>query len=125
MRLSGLTPIVNIIEGLGNDGAERTLSKVVLGRAKHSNSGVALTGVGQNSSLPIPTEISVQALQLRASLGNICRGILAFEKILRALCPDACQANMRSVDRLRGVATRMAGINSVVWDLKSLPPGLL
>ena len=112
--------VVHVITGLGRGGAESTLLQLC--SASHGSdwqhSVISLTDRGEVAAALEEAGISVIDLGMKSPLSAV-PATWRLRKILRDLDPDIVQTWMYHADLIGGLASRLAGIRSLVWGIRS------
>lgn len=113
--------IVHVITGLDVGGAELMLKRLVesySGNANFRHVIISLTGIGKVGQQLQAIGIEVSALGMRSTL-DIPRVIWRLVRLIHSSRPDVVQTWMYHADLMGGVAARLAGSCSVVWNIRS------
>ena len=107
--------IVHIITGLGDGGAEHVLFKICKYDTKNKHIVISLKGPGKYFSLLKKLNIKVYFLIL-----NFIQFINFFHlvKLLRHLKPEIVQTWLVHADFLGSIASKFAGINNIIWNVR-------
>ena len=118
MRDSGPLKIVHVISGLGQEGAETMLLKLLrtTDRAAFAPTVVSLVDRGVMGPRIEALAIPVHAIAMRRGVPSPA-GLLRLVTLLRQLNPDLVQTWMYHADLLGGLAARWVGI-PVVWNIR-------
>jgi glycosyltransferase involved in cell wall biosynthesis len=112
--------VVHVITGLGRGGAESTLLQLC--SASHGSDWqhtvVSLTDRGEVAAALEAAGIPVIDLGMKSPLSMV-PATWRLRKILRDLDPDIVQTWMYHADFIGGLASRLAGIRSLVWGIRS------
>ncbi len=107
--------IVHIITSLGDGGAENTLYKICKYDQKNKHFIISLKGPGKYFSLLNKLGVKVYCLHL--GFFSIYKFIFLL-KILRNLKPDLIQTWLVHADFIGGIAARLLGIKSIIWNVR-------
>ncbi|HWH34593.1 MAG TPA: glycosyltransferase [Acidimicrobiales bacterium] len=120
-----MTPIriTHILPGLGVGGAERMLSQLVTGMdpLQFENRVISLTDEGALGGHLRERGVEVQELGMRRLPDPV--GFARLVAWLRLSRPDIVQTWLYAADIVGGVAARMAGPGTVVWNIRQSAPG--
>lgn len=108
--------VLHVIVGLGKGGAENTLSKLVCSMQQHRHIVVSLTTIGCTGRKLRASGHTVLALNIQRS--NCWLAPFLLWKLYRKYHPDVLQTWMYHSDLLGGVVGRLAGIRTVVWNIR-------
>jgi glycosyltransferase involved in cell wall biosynthesis len=119
--------IVHIITGLAPDGAEKMLYRLVAGMDSNifQNQVISLTDLGPMAANIQASGAQVRALGMRPGVPGP-RYVIRLARWLRHLQPHVVQTWMYHADLLGGIAARLSGSCSVVWNIRhsELRPGV-
>jgi len=107
--------IIHIITGLEDGGAENTLYKICKYDLDNNSIVISLKGAGKYSSLLKKLGIKVYCFDMKYY------SIIKFYFLIRlinTLKPDIVQTWLPHADFLGGIASRLAGVNKVVWNIR-------
>ncbi len=107
--------IVHIITGLGDGGAEHTLFKICKYDTKNNHIVISLKGPGKYFSLL--SKIGIKVYCINFHFFSIPKFFFLI-KILRSLRPNLVQTWLVHADFLGSIAARIAGIDSIVWNVR-------
>lgn len=121
--------VLHIIIGLNIGGAEMMLKRLVefhLENPACRHVVVSLTDIGKLGELIQSRGVEVYSLGMRSAFG-IPLVLWQLVHLIRATRPDIVQTWMYHADLLGGLAARLAGSCSVVWNIRStaIPQGAL
>jgi glycosyltransferase involved in cell wall biosynthesis len=111
--------ILHIITGLGNGGAEGVLYRLTSTCSEHEHQVISLTGHGWTSEKLTKAGVSVHALDLGASGSRKLAGLFQLRRLIRSIKPDVVQTWMYHADLLGGMAARLGGLKSIVWNVRA------
>jgi glycosyltransferase involved in cell wall biosynthesis len=118
--------VVHIITGLPVGGAQTMLSEIVRRQNKAGDRllVISLTEVGAVGEQLRLASIQVLALGMNRSRPNP-GDILRLKRIIKKFAPDVVQTWMYHADLIGGLAARLAGNYSIVWNIRhsDLRPG--
>jgi len=109
--------ILHIITGLGDGGAEGVLSRLCLNSANFKHEVISLTDEGKYGPTLRSAGINVRCLHLSYSF----KFFIDFIKMIywiRQTSPDVVQTWMYHADFVGGLAARIAGIKSILWNVR-------
>jgi len=108
--------ILHIITALGNGGAEHTLYKI----CKHdkSNEHTVISFKGEGKYFSLLNEIGVKVYILKTNPITFFLKFFLLMKMIRFLNPDLVQTWLVHGDFLGSIATRLAGIKKIVWNIR-------
>lgn len=110
--------IVHIITGLNQGGAEAVLYKICdETKEKFSHSVISLTDKGFFSKKFESLDIPVYAINFR-KLFLIPVSVIRLYKLIKKQQPDVVQTWMYHADFFGGLAAKMAGISSIIWNIR-------
>ena len=107
--------IVHIITGLGNGGAEHTLFKICKHDRLNEHIVISLKQTGKYFSLLKNLGIKVYSLDLNYL--SFYKFIYLI-KLLRILKPDIAQTWLVHADLIGGIASRIAGVKNIIWNIR-------
>ena len=107
--------IVHIITGLGNGGAEHTLYKICKHDRLNDHIVISLKQTGKYFSLLKNLGIKVYGLDLNYL--SFYKFIYLI-KLLRILKPDIAQTWLVHADLIGGIASRIAGVKNIIWNIR-------
>lgn len=113
--------IMHVIIGLTLGGAELMMKRLI---ESHSNipdcehAVVSLTDLGKIGPQLIDQGISVVSLDMHGAR-DVPQAVCKLTRIIRASRPDIIQTWMYHADLLGGVAARLAGIDRVIWGIRT------
>lgn len=112
--------LVFIITGLSTGGAENMLLKLLerIDRTEFSCHVVSLTDVGVIGPRMVALGVPVEALGMRRGIPDPIRFVRLVRR-LRQIRPDVVHTWMYHADLMGGLASRLAGIPSVIWGVRS------
>ncbi len=113
--------VLHIIVGLNVGGAELMLKRLIDSGIQNGNvrhSVISLTDLGPLGTQLLAAGVSVQTLGLKA-LYAIPVALLRLVRMLKASRPDIVQTWMYHADLLGGLAARLAGIERVIWGVRT------
>ena len=111
--------VVHVIVGLGVGGAENMLLRLLaaMDREKFQTEVISLTDEGQLGSKITALGIPVHAMGMqpgKVSLNDFTR----LTRLLRKLQPDCVQTWMYHADLIGGIASKLAGVKKIVWNIR-------
>ena len=106
--------ILHIITGLGDGGAELTLYKICKYDTSNTHIVISLKDKGKYFSLLNKQGIKVFCLNM--NFFSIYKIFFLIKKISN-LKPDIVQTWLIHADFLGGIASRLAGINNIIWNI--------
>jgi glycosyltransferase involved in cell wall biosynthesis len=110
--------IVHIITGLNQGGAESVLYKICKETTeKFSHSVVSLTDKGFFSKQFDSLDIPVYAINFR-NFFLLPVSVIRLYKLIKKQQPDIVQTWMYHADFFGGVAAKMAGVSSIIWNIR-------
>jgi len=110
--------IVHIITGLNQGGAEAVLYKICEEtKEKFSHSVISLTDKGFFSKKFESLDIPVYAINFR-KLFLIPVSVIRLYKLIKKQQPDVVQTWMYHADFFGGLAAKMAGVSSIIWNIR-------
>ena len=107
--------ILNIITSLEDGGAENTLYKICKYDSGNKIIVISLKGTGKYFSLLKKLGIKVYCLDMKYY--SIIK-FYSLVKLINLLNPDVVQTWLPHGDFLGGIASRLAGINKVIWNIR-------
>ncbi|MCM2319611.1 MAG: glycosyltransferase [Pseudomonas sp.] len=113
--------ILHVIIGLTLGGAELMMKRLI---ESHSHipdcehAVVSLTDLGKIGPQLIDQGISVASLNMHGAR-DVPQALYKLNRIIRAYRPDIVQTWMYHADLLGGVAARLAGIDRVIWGIRT------
>lgn len=107
--------ILNIITSLEDGGAENTLYKICKYDSGNEIIVISLKGTGKYFSLLKKIGIKVYCLDMKYY--SIIK-FYSLIKLINLLNPDVVQTWLPHGDFLGGIASRLAGINKVIWNIR-------
>jgi glycosyltransferase involved in cell wall biosynthesis len=114
--------IVHVIVGLNRGGAEMMLRRLIeanlTSEFKNEHCVISLTDIGFHGAFLRERGVAVYAMGLRSSMGLLVVG-LRLILFLRKLNPDVVQTWMVHSDLIGGIAARLAGVQHVVWGVRT------
>lgn len=118
-RETGLR-VLNVITGLNVGGAEMMLRRLVRATKERGalNSVVSLTDRGPVAHLLQQDGVTTHALGMARELGAP-RALLRLRDIIKAESPDVVQTWMYHANLAGGIASRLAGVRGVVWNVRA------
>ncbi len=114
--------VIHIIIGLNLGGAESMLARLIETHKQTSpsfqHSVISLTTEGEIGAQLRRTGIEVRALGM-VSMFHTPWTLVRLVQLLRQECPDIVQTWMYHADLLGGLAARVAGIQTVLWGIRT------
>ena len=107
--------IVHIINGLGDGGAEHTLFKIC--KYDHANSHVVISFKSDGKYFFLLKKIGVKVYLLNAKFFSISKFFFLI-KLLKSLNPDIVQTWLVHADFIGSIASRLAGIKNIIWNVR-------
>ncbi len=107
--------ILHIITGLGDGGAEHTLYKICKYDITNKHIVISLTDKGKYFSLL--KKIKVKVYCLNTNFFSINKFFLLI-KLIRFIKPNIVQTWLVHADFIGGIASRIAGIDNVIWNVR-------
>jgi glycosyltransferase involved in cell wall biosynthesis len=119
--------VAHIITGLAPDGAEKMLQRLVAGMDSSifHNQVISLTGLGPMAAKIQASGAQVRALGMRPGLPGP-QYVVRLARWLRQSQPQVVQTWMYHADLIGGIAAKLSGSSSVVWNIRhsELRPGV-
>lgn len=109
-------PIVHIITGLEDAGAEGALYRLCTNDPSTRHIVITLSGMGKYGPMLEAKGIPVHAMRLTP--GSLGKGLMTLRGMLRDHDPQAVQTWMHEADVFGGIAARLAGISNVFWSIR-------
>lgn len=109
-------PIVHIITGLEDAGAEGALFRLCVNDPGTRHIVISLGGMGKYGPMLEGRGITVHAMNLTPA--RLARGLFRLRALLRSYDPSAVQTWMYEADVFGGIAARLAGITNVFWSIR-------
>lgn len=109
--------IVHVITSLDDGGAEHTLYKICKYDKKNQHIVISLKGSGKYSPLLKKLKITVYNINMKKNFFLIFKFFL-IRKFLINLKPDIVQTWLVHGDFFGGIASRLAGIENVAWNIR-------
>lgn len=113
--------VVHIIVGLDVGGAELMLKRLIASfdaSGRHHHRVISLTSVGPVGLELQRSGIEVLALGMRSAL-SFPLVLMRIRRLLKDWQPDVVQTWMYHADLLGGLAARLAGIDRVIWGVRT------
>ena len=107
--------IVHIITGLGDGGAEHTLFKIC--KYDKLNKHIVISFSKGGKYFQLLNNLAVKVHILDASFFSLNKFFILVN-LLRYLKPDIVQTWLVHADFIGGIASRIAGINNVIWNIR-------
>ena len=107
--------ILHIITGLGDGGSEHTLFKICKYDLKNNHSIISLTGKGKYFSLLKKMGIKVYCLNV--NFFSIHKFFYLIN-LIRSIKPNIVQTWLVHADFIGSIASRLAGIKNIVWNVR-------
>ena len=107
--------IVHIITGLGDGGAEHTLFKIC--KYDKLNKHVVISFRKGGKYLKLLNNLAVKVHVLDANFFSLNKFFILVN-LLRSLKPDIVQTWLVHADFIGGIASKIAGINNVIWNIR-------
>ena len=120
-----MTRIVHVITSLAIGGAERMLQRLVAEHRRSDNVDsviISLTGDGIIGRELREAGFRVEVIGLRFGLTGL-GAFIRLVKLLRALRPDVVQTWLYHSDLIGGLAARIAGVRTIIWNIRSVVSG--
>lgn len=114
--------VLHVITGLERGGAEATLNRLLSHPSRKSDVIVSLTAKGSHGAELIEKGFVVYALGIRKSLAHLLLGSARLVQIIRIERPSVVQTWMYHADLMGGLCSRIAGVDRVIWNLRSSFP---
>lgn len=121
MSNSSITRVCHVIVGLNVGGAELMLNRLIqshLPSAEYVHVVISLTSLGSVGARLQAQGVEVQVLNLGGAWDALPK-LAELIRILRQIRPDVVQTWMYHADLLGGLAARMAGIENVIWGIRT------
>lgn len=119
--------VIHVITGLPVGGAQSILSEIV---RRQQQSGdrllvISLTELGAVGEQLYQAGVQVRALGMNKSLPSPF-DLFRLTRLIRDFAPDLVQTWMYHADLMGGLAARLAGVRSVIWNIRhsDLRPGV-
>lgn len=109
--------ILHIITGLNDGGAEGVLVRLCENSKSFRHVVVSLMDVGKYGHILIANGIEVHCLDMKPNRPSLIK-FLKLIKIIRKESPHAVQTWMYHADFIGGIASRLAGVQNVVWGIR-------
>ena len=106
--------IVHIITGLNDGGAENILYKVC--KFDNSNNHIVISIISGGKYSKILKEMGVKVYSMNMKFYSILKFVYLI-RLLRILNPDIVQTWLVHGDFIGGIASRLAGIKNIVWNV--------
>ena len=111
--------VLHIITSLSTGGAEHMLARLAQGlNEEFAQQVVSLTAPGPVAAQLNRDGIETTSLNLATSFPNLL-AIFRLAAMMRAFRPDVVQTWMYHADLLGGLAARLAGVKSIVWNIRN------
>ncbi|WP_409290044.1 glycosyltransferase family 4 protein [Pseudomonas sp. KCJK8927] len=113
--------VLHVIVGLNVGGAELMLKRLIESHnqlLRYEHSVISLTDLGVIGPKLISQGISVRCLGMKGLLG-LPRAFFRLFREMRRFHPDIVQTWMYHADLLGGLAARFAGIQNVIWGVRT------
>ena len=111
--------VLHIITSLSTGGAEHMLARLVQGLNREFDQQViSLTSLGPVAALLNRDGVETTSLNLATGFPNPL-AIFRLATMIRAFRPDVVQTWMYHADLLGGLAARLAGFKSIVWNIRN------
>ena len=107
--------IVHIITGLGDGGAEHTLYKVCKYDIKNTHIVISLRDTGKYYKML--KNLGIKTYCLNFKFFSVIK-FLFLVKLLKSLTPDIVQTWLVHADFLGGIASKLAKINNIIWNVR-------
>jgi len=107
--------ILHIITSLGDGGAELTLYKICKYDKKNKHIVISLKDKGKYFSLL--NKLDIEVYNLNINIFSLYKFFFLI-KIIRSLKPNIVQTWLVHADFLGGIASRLAGIKNIIWNIR-------
>lgn len=117
--------VVHILTGFTVGGAERMVQRLVKAHAHDHDVEsivISLSGPGVIGDELKQAGFRVESLGMRSGIGTFA-AIANLSSRLRALAPDVVQTWLYHADLIGGIAARLAGVKTIVWNLRAIQHG--
>ena len=110
--------IIHVITGLNNGGAEGVLFRLCKNDTKYKHVVISLMGEGKYG--PMLQKLGIEILCLNMPQGKITAvALYKLFRIIRFYKPALVQTWMYHADLIGGVISKLAGVKSVFWNIRS------
>lgn len=109
--------IVHIVTGLSNGGAEAVLYRLCKHDRESRHHVISLSGAGKYGPMLEVLGVTVTTLKV-SRWWNLPMAFIRLVKLLRREKPDVVQTWMYHADFFGGLASRAAGVRSLVWGIR-------
>lgn len=107
--------IVHIITGLGDGGAEHTLFKIC--KYDHKNTHIIISLKNKGKYYAMLRKLGIKIYCLNLNFFSLVKFFYLI-KILKSLKPDIVQTWLVHADFLGGIASKLAKIDNIIWNVR-------